>query len=255
MRCRRPRPACWHPRWIRPVASLNGTLDARVYQVRMIDDYPADRSARPSGRRTRRARRRAGKDRWWPGVRVRPRRGQRVPRHVACGGASAAEGDRLSSGPAHRCGVGDRHQQARHSGRPHASFADRGERGDDVVGRVAGEPVVRCPHIPSAANSATRRARSGVSVPLAQITSHAQVCCNRPERVVSFRHEEQHQQGTEHRSVRSPTRTEVHMSSITIDPQLVAEGRALLQQEGNLNWRWADLVEAPAEVEHQRPPD
>lgn len=28
----------------------------------------------------------------------------------------------------------------------------------------------------------------------------------------------------------------------TIDPQLVAEGRALLKQEGNLNWRWADLV-------------
>lgn len=29
---------------------------------------------------------------------------------------------------------------------------------------------------------------------------------------------------------------------IDIDPGLVAEGRALLQQEGNLNWRWGDLV-------------
>jgi len=29
---------------------------------------------------------------------------------------------------------------------------------------------------------------------------------------------------------------------INIDPRLVAEGRALLQQEGNLNWRWGDLV-------------
>src|SRR3954447_22156832 len=27
-----------------------------------------------------------------------------------------------------------------------------------------------------------------------------------------------------------------------LDPALVEEGRALLQQEGNLNWRWADLV-------------
>lgn len=27
-----------------------------------------------------------------------------------------------------------------------------------------------------------------------------------------------------------------------IDPDLVAEGRALLTQEGNLNWRWGDLV-------------
>jgi len=31
-------------------------------------------------------------------------------------------------------------------------------------------------------------------------------------------------------------------TDITIDPHLVAEGRALLQQEGSLNWRWADLV-------------
>jgi len=29
---------------------------------------------------------------------------------------------------------------------------------------------------------------------------------------------------------------------ITTDPELVSEGRALLHQEGNLNWRWADLV-------------
>jgi hypothetical protein len=32
------------------------------------------------------------------------------------------------------------------------------------------------------------------------------------------------------------------MSGPHIDPVLVAEGRALLQQEGNLNWRWGDLV-------------
>jgi hypothetical protein len=32
------------------------------------------------------------------------------------------------------------------------------------------------------------------------------------------------------------------MYSNPIDPALVAEGRALLQQEGNLNWRWGDLV-------------
>ncbi len=32
------------------------------------------------------------------------------------------------------------------------------------------------------------------------------------------------------------------MDSHRIDPALVAEGRALLAQEGNLNWRWADLV-------------
>lgn len=32
------------------------------------------------------------------------------------------------------------------------------------------------------------------------------------------------------------------MYSDHIDPALVAEGRALLQQEGNLNWRWGDLV-------------
>jgi hypothetical protein len=32
------------------------------------------------------------------------------------------------------------------------------------------------------------------------------------------------------------------MYSNHIDPGLVAEGRTLLQQEGNLNWRWGDLV-------------
>jgi hypothetical protein len=32
------------------------------------------------------------------------------------------------------------------------------------------------------------------------------------------------------------------MSRSTIDPELVAEGRALLRQEGNLNWKWGDLV-------------
>jgi hypothetical protein len=32
------------------------------------------------------------------------------------------------------------------------------------------------------------------------------------------------------------------MGTQAIDGALVAEGRALLKQEGNLNWRWADLV-------------
>src|SRR3954447_12160630 len=32
------------------------------------------------------------------------------------------------------------------------------------------------------------------------------------------------------------------MDSRHIDPSLVAEGRSLLTQEGNLNWRWGDLV-------------
>jgi hypothetical protein len=32
------------------------------------------------------------------------------------------------------------------------------------------------------------------------------------------------------------------MTNSQVDPTLVAEGRALLQQEGNLNWKWADLV-------------
>lgn len=32
------------------------------------------------------------------------------------------------------------------------------------------------------------------------------------------------------------------MNAKHLDPALVAEGRALLQQEGNLNWRWGDLV-------------
>lgn len=32
------------------------------------------------------------------------------------------------------------------------------------------------------------------------------------------------------------------MHSQAVDPALVAEGRALLNQEGNLNWRWGDLV-------------
>src|SRR5262245_54834930 len=31
-------------------------------------------------------------------------------------------------------------------------------------------------------------------------------------------------------------------STTHLDPALVEEGRTLLQQEGNLNWRWADLV-------------
>lgn len=29
---------------------------------------------------------------------------------------------------------------------------------------------------------------------------------------------------------------------INVDPRLIAEGRALLKQEGNLSWQWADLV-------------
>ena len=32
------------------------------------------------------------------------------------------------------------------------------------------------------------------------------------------------------------------MSTHNVDPALVKEGKALLQQEGNLNWRWGDLV-------------
>ena len=32
------------------------------------------------------------------------------------------------------------------------------------------------------------------------------------------------------------------MTTRNVDPSLVAEGRALLQQEGNMNWRWGDLV-------------
>jgi hypothetical protein len=32
------------------------------------------------------------------------------------------------------------------------------------------------------------------------------------------------------------------LSLSNLNPALVAEGRALLQQEGNLSWRWADLV-------------
>lgn len=40
-------------------------------------------------------------------------------------------------------------------------------------------------------------------------------------------------------------------SDITIDPQLVAEGRALLKQEGNLSWRWADLVARVMPPNHQ----